>query len=159
MTSKVRLRLGDVEIECEGSEEFLKQEVPTLLKAVMELHGPPRVTPPREPAKGDPGGQVKVGSLTTGSIAAKLGAKTGPDLLIAGAARLAIVLNTEPFTRKQLLGEMKSATAYYDKNYRANLSRMLKSALQDDRLTETATNSFALTPGARAEIEKKLANP
>lgn len=64
----------------------------------------------------------------------------------------------DKFSRKELLDEMKSATAYYNKNYATNLSAYLKSALKDDRLAEISNGVFALTAKATAEVEPKLAN-
>jgi hypothetical protein len=37
VASKLRIRIGEVEIEYEGSDEFLKEELPELLKTAMEL--------------------------------------------------------------------------------------------------------------------------
>jgi hypothetical protein len=34
MTSKIRIKLGAIEVEYEGSEQFLKEELPQLLTAV-----------------------------------------------------------------------------------------------------------------------------
>lgn len=38
MTSKIRIKLGPVEVEYEGNEAFLKDELPDLLSAVARLH-------------------------------------------------------------------------------------------------------------------------
>jgi hypothetical protein len=100
----------------------------------------------------------EIGSLTTGSIAAKIGAKSGTDLLEAAAGHLALFAKKETFSRQQLLDEMKGATAYYNKNYSSNLSGYIKRALKDDLLAETATNCYALTAAARTGLEKKIAD-
>jgi len=152
-----------VEIDYEGTEEFLKQELPQLLKTAMELHKVADTSSTHRPDKkanktDDQTGGPTI-SLTTNSIAAQLGAKSGSDLLLAGAAHLALVKKQEPFTRQQLLTEMKSATSYFNKNYTTNLSSYLKTAIQKDGpLSETAKNSYALTAAARANLEKKLAD-
>jgi hypothetical protein len=162
LSSKLRIRIGEVEIDYEGTEEFLKQELPQLLKTAMELHKAAGSTPAGDPAEkrkpGTGGGGHTVPSLTTGSIAAKLGADSGGDLLLAAAARLVLVEKTEPFSRSALLKEMKSATAYYKKNYAPNLSSYLKRAIKDGPLTEVAKDSFSLAAAAREELEKKLAD-
>jgi hypothetical protein len=163
VSSKLRIRIGEVEIDYEGTEEFLKEELPQLLKTAMELHkasgGSPSGGTGKAGATGGSAGGPKVASLTTGSIAAKLGAKSGSDLLTAAAAHLALVTNTEPFTRQQLLSEMQSATSYYKSSYSPNLTKYIKTALQKDGpLSETAKNSYALTAAARADLEKKLAD-
>jgi len=161
LTSKLRIRIGDVEIDCEGSEEFLKEELPVLLKTTMELHNAAggSAAPKNEANKGgSSGAKGTVGSMTTGSIAAKLGAKTGPELLRAAAARLTLVSKMETFSRQQLLDEMKSAPGYYKSSYSGNLSQSFKGALASNILTEVATDTFALTAPARAELENKLVN-
>ena len=163
MASKLRLKLGDVEIEYEGSEDFLKAELPELLKTAMELF---KVADSGKRAFRDPGGRggsseggaTEIPTLTTGSIAAKLSVDSGGALLLAAAARLGLVDGKPTFTRQQLLEEMKSATAYYNKNYSSNLSKLLKTALKDDRLSETAKNVFALTASARSDLERRLAD-
>lgn len=163
MSSKLRIRIGEVEIDYEGTEEFLKQELPQLLKTAMELHKAAGATPASDadarPKSADGTEGAKNGlSLTTGSIAGKIGAKSGSDLLLAAAGHLVLVKKTEPFSRAQLLTEMKGATAYYKKNYSTNLSSYLKTALKDGPLSETAKNSFTLTAAARKDLEKRLAD-
>ena len=164
MSSKLRIRIGEVEIDYEGTEEFLKQELPQLLKTAMELHKASGVQPaPKAKSQasgaGEGGGPPGGPTLTTNSIAAKLNAKSGSDLLKAAAAHLALVKKTEPFTRQQLLTEMKGATSYYQANYSTNLSSYIKTAIQKDGpLSENAANSFALKATARTSLEALLAN-
>ena len=38
MTSKIRIKLGPIEVEYEGTESFLKEELPQLLEAVANLY-------------------------------------------------------------------------------------------------------------------------
>lgn len=163
MSSKLRIRIGEVEIEYEGTEEFLTQDLPRLLKTAMELRqlsaGSISGGTGKTGATGGSAGASKLASLTTGSIAAKLGAKSGSDLLKAAAAHLALVKNEQAFSRQQLLSEMQDATSYYKKSYSPNLTKYIKTALQKEGfLSEIAKNSYALTAGARADLEKKLAD-
>jgi hypothetical protein len=37
MSSKLRIRIGEIEIDFEGTEEFIKQELPELLKTATTL--------------------------------------------------------------------------------------------------------------------------
>lgn len=132
--------------------------MPQLLKTAVELHeaaGGPQDRGAKGKADGSSSG-AKVPTLTTGSIAGKIGAKSGSDLLLAAAGHLALVRKTDQFSRQQLLAEMRSATAYYKKTYANNLSKYLTSALKDGPLSEISTDSFALTASGRAELEKKL---
>jgi hypothetical protein len=163
VSSKLRIRIGEVEIDYEGTEEFLKQDLPQLLKTAMELHkasgGSISGGTGKTGATDGSASAPKVASLTTGGIAAKLGAKSGSDLLKAAAAYLALVKNAQTFSRQQLLSEMQSATSYYKKSYSTNLTKYIKTALQKDGfLSETAKNSYALTAGARADLERRLAD-
>ncbi len=159
MSSKLRIRIGEVEIDYEGTEEFLKQELPSLLKTAMELHkAAGGSAASKTSGTGGKKEQAAVGSLTTGTVAARLKAKSGADLLIAAAAHLALVARKETFSRQQLLTEMQDATAYYKKSYSNNLSKSLSGAVTDGKLQETAKNTYALSAGTRGELEAQLAN-
>ena len=162
MSSKLRIRIGEVEIDYEGTEEFLKKELPQLLRTAVELHKAEETGGSHQPDRKAKSGVTPSAQpllLTTNSIAAQLSAKSGSDLLLAASAHLALVKKSEPFTRQQLLTEMKSATSYYTKNYSTNLTGYLKTAIQKDGpLSETSKHSYALTASARAQLEKNLAN-
>jgi hypothetical protein len=95
MTSKLRIKMGPIEVEYEGSEEFLKQELPDLLRAVTTLYKDSGITE----VQGDsPDGASATGLQgTTATYAAKLGGGTGPELAIAAAARLRIGLGLGTF--------------------------------------------------------------
>lgn len=129
MSIKVKIKIGQVEIEYEGPEEFLKSEMPKILQEVQKLHALPEM----EPSDGGSGaggfgqshGQGGI-TGTTGAIAAKLKASSGPDLIIAAAAKLSFVDKLDHIPRKMFLDEMKSATGYYKATYRANLSGYLE---------------------------------
>ena len=91
MTSKIRIRMGEVEIEYEGEEAFLKNGLLELLQSVSELHAglAPTGEPAPPPASGVEAPIVKAehqfqGSINT--IAATLGVKKGPDLVVATLA-------------------------------------------------------------------------
>jgi hypothetical protein len=159
LSSKLRIRIGDVEIDYEGSEEFLKQELPQLLKTAMELHkaaGTP--SPDGDSVVGTTKDTQKTLSLTTGTIAARLKASSGGALLLAAAVHLTLVSKKETFSRKELLAEMQKASSYYRKSYSGNLTNYLKAAVDDGELSEIATDSYALTAKTRANLEAKLAN-
>lgn len=162
MNTKVRIKIGDVELEYDGDTQFLKQELPQLLNAVMELrpaHAPRGDAPSKAQAKRKTPSSDEGLSLTTNSIASHLGSKSGSDLLLAAAAHLVLMEEIEPFSRAQLLGAMKSATSYYTKNHASNLTRYLKQAiLKNGPLSERAKNSYALTAAARRSLEQKLAD-
>lgn len=158
--SKLRIKVGDVELDFEGSEEFLKSDLPALLRSTLELR--PVSEKARKPARGE-NGQAEEDNvdlqLTTGAIAAKRQAASLSDLLEAAAAHLALVQKKKTFSRTELLSAMQTATHYYKKNYSGNLSKSLKRALSPSGfLSEPATDTYTLTPSARTRLEKELAD-
>jgi hypothetical protein len=159
MTSKLRIKVGEVEIDVEGSEDFLKAEVPILLKAAMDLAkaAPAATNAPNRPSGTTPPGDPNLSGTTT-TIAAKLSVNTGPKLLIAAAAHLTLVARKETFTREDLLEQMRGASRYYKNSYGSNLSQSLATAISQGNLIENTRNVYALSAKARAELEAKLAN-
>ncbi len=158
MTSKIKIKLGPVEVEYEGSEEFLKKELPDLLYAISKLYkesGIPGFGPESEEQSGTRGGKV-VG--TTGTIAAKLSVKSGTDLAIAAATRLILGMGRASFTRDQLLTEMKTASSYYKKNYSNNLSKILNQLVKSEKFVETAKDTYSLSAKSKSAQESSFAS-
>ncbi|WP_444906096.1 hypothetical protein ACJJIR_15995 [Microbulbifer sp. SSSA008] len=169
MDSKIKIKMGPIEIEYEGSEAFLKEELPALLSAVSDLYKESGVTettvnadPAPAPSPASSGGTVTektTSSLqaTTGTVAARLGVKSGPELVLAAAARLTLSLGVESFSRAQLQEEMKSASPYYKQTYAKNLTGTLTRLLKDGKLFETAKNTYSLSASQRSSMEARLA--
>lgn len=172
-TSKIRIKLGAIEVEYEGSETFLKEELPALLSAVSDLYQKSQASNfPNDdgidslggsaPANGagnlnGAGGAQSTSSIgTTTSIAARLKVNSGPELAIAAAARLALGEGRPVFTRKQLIAEMKSAPNYYKENYLKNLSSTIHRLLKDGKLNEPSTGNLTLTASYKSELESRL---
>lgn len=158
MESKIKIKLGPIEVEYEGSESFLKQELPDLIKTVTELY---KSTGAKMGNLDDEGKMKKDQSgglqLSTTSIAAKLSCTSGPDLIVATAAHLTLVKGLERFSRKQLLEEMKTASGYYKTTYRDNLSTNIKTLLKD-KLNEPSSGHFSLSATALKELKAQLAD-
>lgn len=152
MSSKIRIKVGDIEVEYEGAEDFLKKELPELLKTVTSLHSIAN-SPGTSGTGFTPKGDVK---LTTANIAAKLSCSSGPDLVIAACAHLHFVQKSETYDRKTILKEMKKATSYYKSTYSNNLSKSLKNLVQDDKLIEPSTNVFSLHANTLKELHARL---
>lgn len=158
MTSKIRIRMGAIEVEYEGSEAFLKDELPDLLSAVSKLYRESGAA--GADANLDLNADTGAGSFatgTTGGIAAKLGCTSGSDLIIAAAAKLALIDKQQSFPRKTLHEEMKTASSYYNKNYGPNLSKYLTALVKAGRLNEPAKDRYSLSPAERQKIEPKIA--
>lgn len=160
MNSKIRIKLGAIEVEYEGSEAFLKEELPALLQAVSELYtksggtvAPPEgnVAQPVVPVNG-------TGSLemTTASIASKLGVNSGPQLVLAAAAHLRFVKNLDKFPRRQLTEQMRSAASFFKESYVSNLSKTIKVLMKENKLNEPSQEVYALTHAAEQELRSRL---
>lgn len=160
MTSKLRIRIGEVEIEYEGSDEFLKEELPELLKTAMELRKTAVTTGNGEQKGATAGGGGGSGTRlgTTKAVAAALKVNSGQDLLLAAAYKLTVGDKKETFTRTELLTEMKQGGSYYKTTYRSNLSNYIESAMNAGDLNETASNTYGLKAPAVERLEKLLAN-
>lgn len=161
MTSKIKIRIGAIELEYEGSEEFLKQELPDLLEAVVKLHDKSGVVT----QNGQPAGQGSGGNsnhnkqpleMTTAAIATKIGGKSGPDLAFAACARLGFVAAKDRFSRKEILQEMKNASSFYKKSYNSNLTSILNGLMSADKITEPATEMYSLTQTSKDTLTSTL---
>ena len=162
MTTKFRIKMGAVEIDYEGTEEFLKAELPALLGAVSNLYKQSGLAKNKATRAGLNDDEESEGTsdqlaLSTTSIAAKLKVDSGPDLVLAAAARLGIGMMKATFTRKELLEEMRSATGYFKDTFRKNLTNSLVSLTKDEKLNKQTDNSYALSPSTKDELHKKLA--
>lgn len=162
MSSKVRIRMGQVEVEYEGDEQFLKDELPALLDSVSKLYreaknvsGDDEAPDPATPVVPTPPTLNAVG--TTTNIAAKMHVDSGPHLILAAAARLTLGGGKPSFSRQTLLEEMKTASSYFNKNYASNLSQYLTGLVRSGKLMETAKDTYAMTATTLSEIEAKIA--
>ncbi len=159
MTSKIRIKLGPIEVEYEGTENFLKEELPQLLEAVANLYkqsGLPEMKQDSGSTGGTGTGTPQLQS-TTGGIAAKLGCKSGPELAIAAAARQTFAAGKATFSCKDILNEMKTASNYYKSTYSGNLSVILNGLVKDGALLEPAKDTYSLSADKKAELGKQLA--
>lgn len=164
-TSKIKIKLGAIEVEYEGSESFLKEELPALLSAVSDLYQRSQSTLPPGASSASGAAPASVGEnpdrprlqATTGSIAARLQVKSGSELIMAAAARLSFVEGMSSFSRQRITEEMKTATAYFKPGYVNNLSKYLHSLVKDGKLNEPSQGNFALTASSLKELEPRVA--
>lgn len=161
MEARIRAKLGSLEVEFEGSEDFLKNHLLELLHSFSELDVPAESGSDEEESQNDDGsvgigGQQGSNLGTTTTFAAKLGGGSGNDLLLAAAAKLAIGDGLERFTRKRLLEEMKAASAYYKKSYSGNLTKYIEGLVKSHKLLEQAKDTYSLASDTRTELRKRL---
>ena len=95
--------------------------------------------------------------MSTTTIATKLGVNSGPELALAAAVRLTMVLGKATFSRREILDEMKSATGFYKGTYNNNLTSSLVRLTKEQKLNEPSKDIYALTPTTKKELETKLA--
>lgn len=160
-TSKIRIKLGPIEVEYEGSEDFLKKELPELLAAVSKLHQESSATvPPVADASAEAQPSPKHGQVkgTTGTIAAKLGGNSGAELLTAAAAQLTLVEGKAEFSKKELSQAAKQATNYWKKSYQNNFANYLGTLVANHSLIEVRTGVYALDAKKRESLEAALAS-
>lgn len=162
-TSKIRVRMGEIEVECEGTESFLKNELPNLLSAVSRLYGESgqkAAVNKRHEAGGAAGtrgeseGTIKG---TTATLAGRLKVKSGNDLILAAAAHLTFVANSAEFSRQDLLDQVRGATGYFKDSYSKNLTNYLNSRVKAGQLMEPRTGHYALSAGEVERLRTALA--
>lgn len=163
--SKIRIKVGSMEIEYEGDPAFLDGGIEKLLVTMADLAGkvPEEPAPPaledsvQTAAPKSKGGSVP--DYSTKSVAAALGAKTCSDLALAALSKIEIVDGAEGATRGEILEEMQTAGGYYKKSFSGgNLSRGLDTLTKSGRLHEMSGNRFALSADEKAKIEGAIAN-
>lgn len=158
MSAKLKVKLGHIEIECEGSEEFVKAELPALVKSFSELAKtvPIPAAAPAATGNGNGGGQGKKIALSVGAIAQKLNVASGPDLVVAASVYLTLVEGKDTFDRKELLAKMKDASNHFKDSFSGNLTGHLASAAGSNKIIERSTGVFALTAATRTQMEGLL---
>jgi hypothetical protein len=160
MSSKLKIKIGPVEVEYEGEEKFLKEELPVLLKAVSALSQCNVLSSDFENEKQETpsktqGHQNK--QLSTSTIAGKLSCKTGADLIEAAAYHLVTVTGAGSFSRSDLIKEMRSAKSFFKKSYVSNLSNILKRLVNPGkRLNEVSSDTFSLPQTVIDELKGRL---
>ena len=156
MESKIHIKVGGLELDCKGSESFVREELPKILDAVSKFRQSDDSENDGSSGRRTPTRKRPDGNLTTASIASRSGAKSGPDLAQAAAAKLTIFDGLEEFSRDQLHDEMKSAKAFFKKSYTGNLSKILNGLCKSNKLNEVKTDSYSLPGEIRADFEVRL---
>lgn len=160
--AKIALKIGHLEVEYEGSETFLKEDIFRLMEKVVGFQAkhstalsaaPPQATTKNEDSTV---GQSEI-NMSTSTIATRLNAKSGPELAIAAAAHLALVQKKEKFSRDDIHENMKAAPSYYKKNMSKNLTTLLQSLVKSERLNQISDGHYALSAPERKKMENNLA--
>jgi len=157
---RIKLRLGNLEVEYEGTEDFIREELLELLGELVKIKpiSMPEVKSAAISPKDITSSVLSGMEMTTNSIAAKLNCRTGTDLLTAAVTRLSILDGAERMSRQEILEQMRTATHYYKASYSNNLSKYLSTLVRDGVLNEVAKGVYALRAESRKELAKRLAD-
>lgn len=164
-TAKIRVKVGSIELEYEGAPEFLGdglnqllEHVATISRAVPAEDSQGHAPSSPENTATEPANESPQLQLSTASIAARLGVKSGPELAIAAMAHLEMVKHLQSYSRKEILDEMKTASAYYKKNMSGNHSANVSNLVKSGRVNEVGSGKFCLSATERSKIEAALAD-
>lgn len=162
-TAKIRLKIGQLEVEYEGAISFLNEGIFNLMEKLVGFYNDHKSAIPVEPPTANTNGGRQAGlnndlDHSTNTIAAHLEATSGTELVIAAAARLSLLKKKGTFTRKEINDEMKSAATYYKESMTGNLTKSLDTLLKNKRLNQSAKDTYALSASERKALEAKLAN-
>ncbi len=167
-SAKIRIKVGSMELEYEGDPSFLTGGIEALLetmgglasKVPQELQEASQMTGAQTiPMSGTSNATMNGDNLTvsTNTIAANIGAKSGSDLVICAMAHLELVQKKAASSRKEILVEMKNAQQYYKSSMSSNLSSSISTLVAAKRINELAKDKYALTAAERKQIEIQIA--
>lgn len=135
--AKVVLKCGDIQIEYEGPEDFLKAELGTMVQAVSQLR-PLASGKPNTKAAAAAGGPVSVST-----IAQQLSVKNGPDLIMSAALSL-VRDGNEAFTKKVLRERIKDAKSFYKGSYANNFDNYVGRLVKKGRLNHLGGENYSV---------------
>jgi LytS/YehU family sensor histidine kinase len=158
--SKIKIKLGNIELDFEGTEEYIRSDLPSLLELICTYSATASNvesdTEESEELPANPDLATQKVQMTTNTIAAKLNVKSGSDLVLAACAHLCLVKGVSMFERKNILAEMQTASNYYKQTHSSNLSTSLSTLVKGNKLIERSKDKYALTAQAKQELEATL---
>jgi hypothetical protein len=158
--AKIKIKVGQIEIDYEGDAGFLKDGLLEICKELTQLHE--HIPAPRQPQEQSQSSIAAVvgksaGKHSTVTIATVLGAETGPDLITVAAAYLHFSGGKVEFTRGQLLAAMKTASGYWKETYSNNLTAALDRLTKADKLRVVKDDTYSLPAKEITRLEAELA--
>ncbi|MER8975510.1 MULTISPECIES: hypothetical protein [unclassified Mesorhizobium] len=165
MSAKVRIKAGPVEFEYEGETELSISDIKDLFSHIETLFTVPTLASGgaavAEDGSSSEGNEAPpppkgANKLHVNSIAAKIGAKTGPDVALAAAAYLQLMAEQDTFSRQELSATMKAATKYYNANMTGNLTKILE-GLVGSKFNQVGSDQYSLTSSEHDKLEAALA--
>ena len=159
--AKFLLKFGRLEVEYEGNESFLINDLSNLMNKMVSFckeHSATQLIDTSSISKEDVDStdNDKIHDYSTTTIATRMNVTNAPELALAASAHLTIVKSQQPYTRADILTEMKGATSYYKKSMASNLNKNLESLVKNKRLNQTTKGTYALTANEKERIEQLL---
>lgn len=149
---KLKIKLGSLDFEYEGAQDFFKAEFSEVFGEVLKKIDN-KVKKTDEEFSDDSQGSI---DLSVSTIASKLNVGTGPELIIAACASLQIVEKRESYSRGDILKKAQSAKSFYKSTYGKNLSQYLKSSVTNKKLLENGSNQYSLAQTTLQELKSTL---
>ncbi len=167
MPTKLKIKIGHIEFEYEGEAPYDTDAVKDLfthLETLMSSAPPGTFDAPLPPSSSnnvDPKSPVSddLGNLAPNTVAARLNAKSGPDVAIVAAAHLQICKGKDTFDRDELRKSMQGATSYYKESMNGNLTQILDGLITSQRINSLANNRMSLSATEMASLKARLAQP
>lgn len=166
MSSKVKVKVGLLEVEFEGSEDFIQNGLLTFVESLsgmttmlqVNTQDNQTIMSSQESETRSESRPVQSGSIqgTTNTIAAKLKVSSGPELVVAAAAHLTFVKAQDKFHRKDLLEQCQSAANYYKQSYSGSFSKNLNNLVKAGQLAEQSKDVYAIPASQRQRMEMIL---
>jgi hypothetical protein len=157
--SKIRIKYGDIELEYEGSEKFIKTEIFNYMNNLITPKGNTEIKGALiNPKLNKHLLHNNNLNISISTYASKLKCKSGSELVIAAALSLHLGKAKETFNREEILKEMKLATAYYKESYNNNLSSSLKTLVKAGKLLSLSGDAYSLQADTISALGEKVAN-
>jgi hypothetical protein len=157
--SKLRIRVGGFEIEAEGSNLNVSEFMERIAQMRQTLGPVPDATIPavRDRETAPFVAPTTLGMVSTNTIASRINAGTGSDLVMAAMAHLTLVQGKDTASRREILDEMKAAKTFYKETFSGNLSSYLDSLAKAKRLNLVSKETYALPNAERQNFERIMA--
>lgn len=157
MTAKLRIKAKGIEIEWEGEVDYLKNDLPDLIAAIVAALGINAGEDDGDEAEDAEPVVLKSGkTFTTAALAAKIKPNSGSDLFKVALAKLQLSDKIEPATRAQIHKEMQAAPKFYKPSMKNNLGNAIDTLLGQGAINEPSEGKYTLTEGAQEEIQGKI---
>jgi hypothetical protein len=159
--TKLSLKVADIEIEYEGSEEFLQSELPKLIEGIARLasakgkdksenQDPDRETRNNPALPDRPGGELSISTISQ-----RLGVSKGSELIMAAALSL-VGAGAESFTKAQLRDRAREAKSYWKSTYRGNFDSYVARLVKAGRLNHNSGDNYALPDKERNALSTRI---